>query len=252
MNELEGKEYYLSRKSEILTHFATHAEAWRPFLASRYGDEFADTVLREAREQYEALIPEIPYIGGDENPMTRHLVRSTTSLALYKAMKARGKTAEDAGKVVYDAVVASVGQLPPRPFKELSAEYIAKEKEQARKSQERCYPEDWVWEFVEGDGVEFDYGRDFLECGTRKLYHAQDADEFLPFYCYLDFATHRTTGWGFARSMTLAEGYEKCNFRWKKGKETRKGWPPSFLEKELNQSECGLTIAWCVLKAVVC
>jgi len=232
MNEREGKEYYLSRKSEILTQFDTHAKAWRPFLVACYGDEFAGAVLRDAREQYEALIPEIPYIGGDENPMTRHLVRSTTSLVLYKAMKALGKTAEEVGKVVYAAVVEVVSQLPPRTFKELSAEYIAKGKEQARKSQDRHYPEDWVWEFVEGDGMEFDYGYDFLECGTQKFYHAQDADEFLPFYCYLDFVTHRTTGWGFARSMTLAEGYEKCDFRWKKGGETRRGWPPPFLEEE--------------------
>ena len=154
-------------------------------------------------------------------------------------MKALGKTAEEVGKVVYDAVVEVVSQLPPRPFKELSAECIAKEKERARKSQERYYPEDWVWEFVEGAGMEFDYGYDFLECGTQKFYHAQDADEFLPFYCYLDLVTHRTTGWGFARSMTLAEGYEKCDFRWKKGGETRKGWPPPFLEEERNQSEGG-------------
>jgi len=232
MDEQEGKEYYLSRKSENLTQFDTHARVWRRFLAASYGDEFAEVVLRDAREQYEALIPEIPYIGGDENPMTRHLVRSTTSLVLYKVMKARGKTAEEVGKVVYDAVVEVVSQLPPRPAKELTREYIEEEKHEAQKSQERYYPGDWMWEFVEGNGVEFDYGYDFLECGTQKLYHTQDADEFLPFYCYLDFVTHRTTGWGFIRSMTLAEGYEKCDFRWKKGGETKKGWPPPFLEEE--------------------
>ena len=232
MNEQEGEGYYLSRKSEILTQFDTHAKAWRPFLAGSYGDEFAEAVLKDAREQYEALIPEIPYIGGDENPMTRHLVRSTTSLVLYKAMKAQGKTAEEVGKVVYDAEVESVSQLPPRPTKELSAEYIAEEKQKAQKSQERHYPGDWVWEFVVGDGVEFDYGRDFLECGTQKLYHTHNADGFLPFYCYLDFVTSRTPGWGFARSMTLAEGYEKCDFRYKKGGETKRVWPPPFLKEE--------------------
>ena len=232
MNEQEGKEYYLSCKSEILKQFDVHARAWRPFLAVSYGNEFTDEVLKDTREQYQALIPEIPYIGGEENSMTRHLIRSTTSLILFKVMKARGKTSEEVGKVVYDAVVKVVNQLPHRPFKELSAEYVAREREQARKSQERCYPGNWVWEFVEGDGVEFDYGYDFLECGTQKFYHAQEADEFLPFYCYLDFVTYRTTGWGFARSMTLAEGYDKCDFRWKMGGETKKGWPPPFLEKK--------------------
>jgi hypothetical protein len=225
-----GKHYYIARKADILMQFDSHAEAWRPFLINRHGDEFTNTVLIETRQQYEALVPEIPYIGGDENPMTRHLVRSTTSLVRYKVMKARGKTAEEAGKVIYDAVVDSVSQMPAVPGPELSAAYVTEEKERARRSQERRYSEDWVWEFMEGDGVVFDYGLDFLECGTQKLYHANGADEFLPFYCYLDFVTYRTVGWGFTRTKTLAEGYKRCNFRFKKGGKTTKGWPPPFLK----------------------
>ena len=231
-HSVDEKQYYIARKSEILTQFYTHSEAWRPFLTNRYGEEFANAVLIETRQQYEVLIPDIPYIGGDENPMTRHLVRSTTSLVLYKVMKAWGKTAKEAGKIVYDAVVASVSQIPAMPGPELSARYIAEEKGQARKSQERRYPVDWVWEFVEGDGVEFDYGLDFLECGTQKLYHAHGADDFLPYYCYLDFLTYRTISWGFTRTKTLAEGDERCDFRFKKGGKTEKGWPPPFLKGE--------------------
>ncbi len=229
MTEQVGREYYTSRKSEILGLFDDHAQAWKPFIANRFGDDFANTILKEAREQHEALIPEIPYIGGHENPMTRHLVRSTTSLALYQAMRAQGKTAEEAGKIVYDAVVERVSHLPVSPAKALSPEDTVSKREQARKSQERRYPGDWVWEFVEGDGVEFDYGYDFLECGTQKLYHAQGADEFLPFYCFLDFVTSNTSGWGLARTTTLAEGYEKCDFRFKRGAKMEQEWPPPFL-----------------------
>ncbi len=227
MNEQMGGEYYMSRKSEILALFDEHAQAWRPFIVSRYGDDFADAILREAREQHEALIPEIPYIGGDANPMTRHLIRSTTSLAFYEAMKARGKAAEETGKIIYDAVVESVSHLPPSPPP--TAGDMASKREQARKSRKRRYPGDWVWAFVEGDGLEFDYGYDFFECGTQKFYHARGADEFLPFYCFLDFVTYRTPGWGFLRTMTLAEGYEKCDFRFKRGGKTERRWPPSFL-----------------------
>ncbi len=223
--------YYIARIADILTQFDSHAETWRPFLINRYDDEFTDTVLKETRKQYVALVPQIPYIGGDENPMTRHLVRSTTSLVLYRIMKSQGKTAEETGELIYNAVTASVSQMPDAPGPELSAAYIAEEKERARKSQERHYSEDWVWEFIEGDGVEFDYGLDFLECGTQKLYHTYGADEFLPFYCYLDFVTYRTIGWGFTRTKTLAEGGERCDFRFKKGGKTEKGWPPPFLKR---------------------
>lgn len=236
--EQVGKRYYASRRPEILALYDLHAQAWKPFLVTCYGEDLANTITQEGRAQHEALIPELPYIGGDENPMTRHLIRSTTSLALYKAMKAHGKTAEEAGKIVYDAVVESVSHLPPTSPP--TPERLAQEREQARWSQERRYPGDWVWAFVEGDGVAFDYGYDFLECATQKLYHACGADEFLPSYCYLDFATQRTLGWGFSRTMTLAEGHERCTFRYKRGGETQKGWPPPFLVKGIQPGERGM------------
>lgn len=234
MNKQIAEEHYTSRKSEILALFDDHAQAWKPFIVSRYGDDFADTILKEAREQHEGLIPEIPFIGGDKNPMTRHLIRSTTSLALYKAMKARGKTAEETGKIIYDAVMERVSHLKPWPLK-MTQNDVKRMKEQAKRSQERRYPGDWVREYVEGDGVEFDYGYDFFECGTQKFYHTQGADEFLPYFCFLDFPINKAYGrglWGFTRTITLAEGHEKCNFRFKKGGKTHQDWPPPFLKKK--------------------
>lgn len=225
---MPAEEYYLARMEEILSIFDTHAAAWLPFLSVACGVDLSSAVTNQAREWLRRLIPTIPYIGGDEYPMTRHLIRSTTSLALYQAMHARGESAELTGKVIYEAVSESVSRLPAQAF-ELSEEFTAQEKALALRSHSRRYPGDWVWEFVEGDGLDFDYGYDFLECGTQKLYHAHGADDFLPFYCYLDFATQRTTGWGFARTMTLAEGCPKCDFRWKRGWVTQKGWPPPFL-----------------------
>jgi hypothetical protein len=31
------------------------------------------------------------------------------------------------------------------------------------------------------------------------------------------------------RTMTLAEGAAKCDFRYKRGREVTQGWPPDFL-----------------------
>jgi hypothetical protein len=43
--------------------------------------------------------------------------------------------------------------------------------------------------------------------------------------------THGAPGWGFTRTMTLAEGYEKCNFWLGRGGETERGWPPPLLSE---------------------
>jgi hypothetical protein len=209
--------------------FDTHAQAWQPFLIARYGAGFTEAVLATARAEHEALIPTLPYIGGDGNEMTRHLIRCTTSLALYKAMKARGKTAQETGKVIYDAVADQVSRLPRLPAEPLTHAEIETKRAQAQQSHERRYPEDWVWDFVEGDGIAFDYGYDFYECTTFRLYQVHGADEFLPYYCFLDFVTVLRTGWGFTRTMTLGEGYDHCDFRFKLGGGTDSAWPPPFL-----------------------
>jgi hypothetical protein len=233
MTKVFNAEYYLSRKKEIMElYYDLHARAWEPFLVLSYGHKFTEAVLQETRSQYEEFIPTIPYIGGNENWMTHHLIRSTTGLILYKVMKAKGKTAYEVGKIVYGAVEESVKHIPQVPGHDLTTEFRDKEIKLARKSQERRWSDDWVWEFVEGDGAEFDYGYDFIECGAQKIYHTLDADEFLPYFCYLDFAMARTPDWGFTRTETLAEWYPRCNPRMKKGGVTEKGWPPPFVRKK--------------------
>jgi hypothetical protein len=37
---------------------------------------------------------------------------------------------------------------------------------------------------------------------------------------------------GFLQATTLAEGGERCDFRWKKSQETRRAWPPAWLERD--------------------
>ena len=221
------RDYYIARESDILALLDDHAAAWKPFIVSHYGHAFAETILAETREHVIALIRVIPYIGGDANPMTRHLIGATPSLALYKAMRAHGGTAEETGRIIYDAVVQRFGQLPFSPAEPPSSEFIRRKQEEAKQSQERRYPGDWVWDLIEGDGITFDYGYDFYECGVQKYYHDQDADEFLPYFCFLDFITVRASGQKLIRTTTLAEGGEKCDFRLRVAAEGDE-WPPPF------------------------
>jgi hypothetical protein len=183
------KEYSVIRKPEFLKRFDDELQYWRPFIVNRFGEKFADTVLREAHEEFEVLIPQMPYIGGDENHLTGSLVESVRYLAFYRAMKKLGRKAEETGKILYDAILVRVDEprAPIPPSQRLTTEQLMeRRKERAQRSQKRCYPQDYVYEFVAGDGEEFDYGYDFSECAAQKFYHAQGADEFLFLYCFLD------------------------------------------------------------------
>lgn len=234
MADQEHNDYYTSRKAEILEGFDRAVQQWTPVLSHRYGDDFANTVLQEARQQFGALIPEIPYIGGDENHLTGSLVGSAGCLAFYQAMQARGRSAEETGKILYDAIKArGTDSIPPlSPSQRLSRGGLMKQRrERAERSQERRYAWDWVYEFVEGDGEQFDYGYNFTECATKKFYRAQHAEEFLPFYCFLDFPKCELGGLGLSRATTLGEGGERCDFRFKEGEKSRQEWPPPFLKR---------------------
>jgi hypothetical protein len=223
MNIQMGVGYYLAQSSKLLAEFDREAQYWRQVTASQSGDDFADEVLRQARGQFENLIPVIPYIGGDDNPLTVHLVDATRCLALYRALKECGWTAAETGRILYDAVVLQSGVPgPPIPSSQLlsSEDLMKRRRKRAEKSQQRRYPGDWVYEFVQGDGEEFEYGYDFSECGVQKFYRAQGTEELLPFYCLLDYPQSEAAGLGLTRTMTIADGYDKCNHRFKKGRRT--------------------------------
>ena len=103
-----------------------------------------------------------------------------------------------------------------------------KVKKLAEESQKRLYPDNWIATFVEGDGKEFDFGIDYTQCGIVNFLHDQGAPELAPYMCLLDFPHSRLTRTGLVRTMTIAEGYKKCDFRFKKGREVKQDWPPNF------------------------
>jgi hypothetical protein len=230
-----GNDYYVPRQKKILEDFDGLRKHTKPILASSYGAEFAGVIDTNARKEFESVIPQIPYVGGDENELTQEIIQSAMALALYRAMKNNGKTADEAGELLYqtvEAMVASYPKLLTRTvgFYQMSVFRRRKTRRAALESQKRIYPSNWVFNYVEGDGKDFDWGVDYTECGIVKFFHAQGAAELTPYMCLADFPMSEAFGMGLARTTTIAEGAEKCNFRFKRGRETQKGWPPSFLK----------------------
>lgn len=229
------KKYYTRKKLELLDKFEAVVKLWSPLLLKQYGEIQAYKTILEARQEFENLIPQIPYIGGDENNFTKNLVDSVRYLALYNAMKKFDRTVEEVGKIIYDGYLKKISrpQPPIPPDQWLTPEQLLeRSRKGAARSQERRYPGDYVYTFVAGDGKKFDNGSDFTECASLKFYHAQGADELLPYYCYLDFVAGKVRGFGFTRTKTMSEGDKICNHRFKTGGKTKAGWPPPFLKRK--------------------
>ena len=232
-----GAIYAVTGDSDILDD---HFEGTEKVLVTRFGTGRTKSLMKDIRQEYEALGPVMPYIGGEENMFTEWLTYGVYYLAVYRVLKAQGHGVEEAGKVIFDTfqVMADypkwllhvVGSL------KYNEKYISQLKNAAAKTQERRYPGDWVATFVESNGAGFDYGIDITECGICKFYRSQGADELAPYLCLSDYVVSDAFDRGLVRYKTLAEGAEVCDFRFKKGRETfvnplREGWPPQFLNK---------------------
>lgn len=227
-------DYYTSQKEKLLRDFG-RAKRFSKVLALHVDDQSTSAIIQETRQEFERLIPKIPYIGGKVNNLTQDLIDCTMLLALYQVLKREGFRIEEIGKMVIEMEQRRVHSYPRFILKLLGKVIHSplgknRLKKTADKSQEGRYPGGWVSVYIEGDGGEFDFGIDYLECGLCKFYHQQGADEFTPYLCQFDYVQQSAMRAGFFRSMTLAEGAERCDFRWKRGSETRAGWPPHWLE----------------------
>lgn len=230
-------DYYTSQSRKLLKQLDKFLVQSRPILIERCGkEETATAIHQETLEEYERLIPQIPYVGGRKNPLTDNLIQCVWALALYRVLQRRVWTLEAVGELIHRSVEANLNRIPVflrRWMGKLAFTgwYRRRQQKSARRSQNREYPGDWIHEFIEGDGEPFDFGVDFVECGIVKFFHAQGADELTPYLCNLDYVMFGAMGVGLRRTMTLAWGCEKCDFRYVKDGEMPAAWPPRFVER---------------------
>ncbi len=223
---------YLSRSRRFLAALDSSLSRVMPLLLEWLGETEATHLLRETRQHYDALIPRIPFIGPG-NPMLALLLPTTRYLAMYRGLQAQGRGIEDAGRLAFAVGTADAKAIPAfarRMIPQLwfSPWFRGRLSRRAAESVQREFPGDYVLAYVPGDGRTFDYGVDYIECASCKLLQAENAAELAPYVCATDKPTSELLGWGLTRTMTLAEGSGKCDFRFKKGGSTRVEVPQSL------------------------
>lgn len=153
---------------------------------------------------------------------------------MYRALQKQGQTVEEAGRLIYRMGTEEALVIPPlgRRIMEIlwfSQWFRRLAKKRAIKSQQRIYPGGFVETYVEGDGWEFDYGIDYIECANYKFLQAENAFEIAPYVCATDKPTSELMGWGLYRTTSIADGSPICKFRFKKGGATNVPIPQPLL-----------------------
>jgi hypothetical protein len=196
------------------------------------GNEKATFLIGESREEYEALVPRIPFIGRN-NPLLFFFLPTPRYLAVYRALQKQGHSIEEAGHLSFQIGLAQLRSMPLLVrrlcgYLWFSTWFKNRLKKRALHSQQRDYPGNFVLDFVEGDGLEFDYGVDYSECASCKFLKSEGSLELAPYICAVDKPASELLGWGLSRTQTLAEGADKCDFRFMKGGKTQIVLPQSL------------------------
>ena len=219
------RDNYMHRRNQFIRSFDGLLSRVKPSVSSWLGEQQAEQFMRESRQEYEALIPRIPFIGNSlatlsfYKPVTRYL-------AVYRALQKQGRIVEEAGRLIYRMGTEEALAIPPPARRVMEVLWFSRWlrkliKYKAIKSQRRIYPADFVMNYVEGDGQEFDYGVDYIECANCKFLQAEKAFEIAPYVCATDKPISELMGWGLYRTTTIADGSPICQFRFKKGGRTQ-------------------------------
>ena len=76
-------------------------------------------------------------------------------------------------------------------------------------------------EYLIGEGNDFDWGINYLQCAILRFMMKNGGEAFAPYICMSDIALSDALGWGLTRTQTLADGCDYCDFRFKKGATTQ-------------------------------
>jgi hypothetical protein len=215
---------YFSRRFQLLKSFDRSVEHAKQVLTARFGERLGNSLIMQSRSEYEVIIPQIQFIG-DKSPFLLFLLPTSRYLAVYRVLRRQRLTVEEAGEIIYQMNESELNSMPILlrriiGYLWFSPLYLRRLRKRAKESQECKYPGSYVLTFIEGDGQTFDYGFDYTECAGCKFLNQQGAAELAPFLCAVDKVASEIMSWGLARTMTIADGFKTCDFRYKRGGRT--------------------------------
>ncbi len=221
---METENWYVVNKPRIMRQVRFALRHYRRPFAEAYGKAEGEAIARETLQRFEVLLPDLPFIGGDENSNTRSLYMTAAWLAMYRSLQARGASVEEAARLIYLGAASFSNSFPMRWLMRLqgrrlfSRTFQDQRRHAAAISQQRRYPEDWVFEVVEGNGRGFPFVVDYTECGIVKYLAREGAPELAPYLCWIDYPQFAATQVRLDRTETLAQGGQRCDFRMSRGK----------------------------------
>jgi len=188
-----------------------------------------DQVLGEMHDSYEAIIPDIPYLG-KRNFHLQWSIPNAEKLGDYLVAKNYGVTIPQFSRLHLDQALSDlmvkyptederrkIGSMQFGPLSDMMMRFVAWKSQLTM----QIYPENYILEFIPGDGVDFDWGLNYTQCPNVILFSRHGAADLVyPLICTMDYVAGKALYVGYHRTMDIASGDPMCDLRWKEGEES--------------------------------
>src|SRR5512147_3270885 len=98
---IAGENYYVTREVQLLKDLRQKLPFFRRALSTQFSKDEVERIVQQLQDEFRAMLPRLPYIGGKRNPLTTNLVACSWFLALYRVLQPRGLSDDEIGDLVY-------------------------------------------------------------------------------------------------------------------------------------------------------
>ena len=232
--------YYADRKEKLLKDLGVLFGSAHRILPAYAKASEVPAILDDTRQGLGDLLAHLPDLGGDRNLFNPSIAAGVAALAYIRALESRGVPSASIHESLYRIYFDAYSSLPRlvktalRWF-EFSGTHMRQLKAFARWTHTRAHPDNFVVDFVPGDGRDFDFGFDVTECAVEKFYRRMHAEEHLPYVCIGDFAASCALKTGLRRTTTIPHGAAICDFRYGRKRVSLSGLPLEQLPEYNNR-----------------
>jgi L-2-amino-thiazoline-4-carboxylic acid hydrolase len=211
--------YYESHRGAMEAAMRHRLDLAETMLCERARLTDIDGIRQEVMDEFEIVLTQMPYVGGAASRMSDFFMRLMGFMAISRVLRRHDVPLSVIGEIERETYKAQMLTVPEAERLAAGRQFMSSEnqaflREQAIKSLQKEFPEDFVYDFVEpGPGDKFEFGINYKGCGFCKFAACHGDKEILPNICGLDFDAYATRGIHLERTQTLAGGANHCDFR---------------------------------------
>ena len=218
-------DYFITKKEKLIKKFDKLCVRIEGKIAKSYDKNFAVQIIFQAKNEYKDIIRRIPYFGGIINPFNEIIIIAAQMAAVHKAMKQKGKSAEETVLIFYD-LVDDLFKKTPKPFLwfgqkfVFSPVFIKMMQKISKRMSEMNDPNGFDFHYYKDNGKENDWHLMVTRCGVVNFFRQEGCEDLAPYCNFVDAIQGKALNMGVHCKACLGAGDATCEEYMKQGRKT--------------------------------